>query len=378
MIVAKKIFELPEFTTLSGKTIRNVRVGWESYGTLNAARSNAILICHYFSGSSHAAGKYQESDLLSGYWNAIIGPGKAIDTDKYFVFSSDTLVNLSANDPNVTTTGPASLDPATGKPYGLGFPLVTIGDFVGVQKALVDHLGIGKLHAVMGPSMGGLQTYEWAATYPDMMTRIAPVIAAASPGAWLIAWLNAWATPVLLDANWKGGDYYGRAAPLAGLAQAIKIIALHANHFQWTDTAYGASFAQADRNPLAALENKFAIEAVFEAAGAARAALCDANHLLYLVKANQAFIPGAGAGAKTAAEGLRRIKAPALLLYAPTDQVFPQEWIKATAAALAANGVSVETDEIAGPNGHLNGVLNMAPQSARIAEFLARPVGSNR
>src|SRR6202034_2312575 len=102
--------------------------------------------------------------------------------------------------------------------------------------------------------------------------------------------------------------------------QATRIIALHANHFQWTDPACGASFAQADRDPLAALENKFAIEAVFEAAGAARAALCDANHLLYLVRATQAFIPGAGAGAKPAAEGLRRIKAPALLLYAPTDQ----------------------------------------------------------
>jgi homoserine O-acetyltransferase len=376
MLVAKKVFELPEYTTLSGRTIKDVRIGWESWGTLNADRSNAILICHYFSGTSHAAGKYSESDLLPGYWDAIIGPGKAIDTDKYFVFSSDTLVNQNANDSMVTTTGPASIDPATGKPYGLSFPLVTIGDFVRVQKALVDHLQIAKLHAVMGPSMGGLQTYEWAASFPDMMERIVPVIAAGGPGAWLIAWLNAWATPILLDPNWNGGDYYGRAAPLAGLAQAIKIVALHANHFQWTDATYGASFAIADKAPLDALENKFAVEAVFEAAGAARAPLCDANHLLYLVKANQTFIPGAGVGATTAAEGLKRIKAPALLLYAPTDQVFPQEWIKATAQALIDNGVTVEIAEITGPNGHLNGVLHMAPQSARIAEFLARPMAS--
>jgi homoserine O-acetyltransferase len=374
MLVAKKIFELPELTTLSGKTIANVRIGWESYGTLNADRSNAILVCHFFSGTSHAAGRYQESDPLPGYWDAIIGPGKAVDTDKYFVFSSDTLVNVNARDPMVTTTGPASIDPATGKPYGLSFPLVTIGDFVSVQKALVDHLGIRKLHAVMGPSMGGLQTYEWAASYPDSMERIIPVIAAAAPSAWLIAWLNIWAAPIRLDPDWNGGDYYGRAAPLAGLAEAIKIIGLQANHFEWVDATYGAGFARGDLDPRAALDNKFAVEAAFEAAGAARAALSDANHLLYLVKANQTFVPGSGAGAKTAAEGLQRIKAPALVLYAPTDQVFAASAVKATIQALAGNGLPVESGEIAGPFGHLNGLYAIAPHGQRIADFLARPV----
>ena len=374
MLVAKKIFELPELTTLSGKTIANVRIGWESYGTLNADRSNAILVCHFFSGTSHAAGRYQESDPLPGYWDAIIGPGKAVDTDKYFVFSSDTLVNVNARDPMVTTTGPASIDPATGKPYGLSFPLVTIGDFVSVQKALVDHLGIDKLHAVIGPSMGGLQTYEWAASYPDRMERIIPVIAAAAPSAWLIAWLNIWAAPIRLDPNWNGGEYYGRAAPLAGLAEAIKIIGLQANHFEWVDATYGAAFARADFDPRAALDNKFAVEAAFEAAGAARAALSDANHLLYLVKANQTFVPGSGAGAKTAAEGLQRIQAPALVLYTPTDQVFPPSAVKATIQALADNGLPVESGEIAGPFGHLNGLYAIAPHGERIAEFLARPI----
>ena len=250
----------------------------------------------------------------------------------------------------VTTTGPASTDPATGKPYGMNFPLVTIGDFVRVQKGAGRSARDREASRGHGPSMGGLQTYEWAATYPECMERIVPVIAAASPGAWLIAWLNVWATPILLDPNWNGGDYYGRAAPLAGLAAAIKIIALQANHFQWTDATYGARFAQADRDPLAAFENKFAVESVFEAAGAARAALSDANHLLYLVKANQTFIPGAGAGAKDrrrrleAHQGARRCYS-----YSPTDQVFPQEWVKATTQALSANGVSVETAEIARP-----------------------------
>jgi homoserine O-acetyltransferase/O-succinyltransferase len=376
VIVEKKVFEIPEFLTVSGETIRGVRLGWESWGTLNAERSNAILICHYFSGTSHAAGRYRASDPLPGYWDSIIGPGKAVDTDRYFVFSSDTLVNVNARDPDVVTTGPASIDPATGAPYGLRFPLVTIGDFVRAQKALVDHLGIGRLHAVMGPSMGGLQTYEWAATYPDMMTRIVPVIAAAAPGAWLIAWLNVWVSPILRDPAWNGGDYYPGPGPLAGLAEAIKIIALQANHFEWTDAAYGAGFARSDQDPGAALGNRFAVESAFEAVGAMRAALCDANHLLYLAKANQVFAPGAGVGARTPAEGLARIAAPALILYAPTDQVFPAPWILATAKALADRGVAVETGEIPGPNGHLNGLAGIAAQGERIAAFLARPAGA--
>jgi homoserine O-acetyltransferase/O-succinyltransferase len=373
MLVSKKIFELPVLTTVSGAQIRDVRVGWESYGTLNAERSNAILICHYFRGTSHAAGKYAASDPLPGYWDAIVGPGKAIDTDKYFVFSSDTLINVNANDPMVTTTGPASIDPSTGRPYGMRFPLVTIGDFVRVQKALVDSLGIKRLHAVMGPSMGGLQTYEWAATYPDMMARIVPVIAAPSPGAWLIAWLNTWSAPIMLDPNWKAGDYYDGVAPLAGIAEAIRIIALQANQFEAIDAAYGGRPSVPDHDPRAAFQNKFAVEAAFDAACATAASLTDANHLLYLVKANQIAIPGSGAGAKSSEEGLKRIKAPALILYAPNDLVFPQEWIKAAAATLADNGVSVDLAEIAGPYGHLNGLYAIAPHSERIAAFLARP-----
>ncbi len=370
MLVSKKVFELPEVTTLSGKTIRNVRVGWESYGELDAEKSNAILVCHFFSGTSHAAGKYAESDPLPGYWDAIIGPGKAIDTDKYFVFSSDTLINLNANDPNVVTTGPASVDPATGAPYGLTFPLLTIGDFVRVQKALVDSLGIKTLRAVVGPSMGGLQTYEWAATYPDRVERIAPVIAAAEPGAWLVAWLNAWATPIRLDPNWRGGDYYGKAPPTAGLAEALKLVTLHANHQRFIDATYGRRAAKPDADPLAALAHQYAVEAALEDVGRARAALCDANHLLYLVKANQAFLPGAGAGAASAEEGLKRVKAPALVIYSPTDLVFPAERVEATIAVLRRNGAPLETATLTGPYGHLNGVLAIAEQADRIAGFL--------
>ncbi len=134
LLTEKKTFEIPSFTTQSGRTLKGVKVGWESYGTLNADKSNAILICHFFSGNSHAAGKYKETDAAPGYWDAIVGPGKAIDTNKYFVLSSDTLVNLNTGDPNTITTGPATINPDTGKPYGMDFPIVTIRDFIEVQK----------------------------------------------------------------------------------------------------------------------------------------------------------------------------------------------------------------------------------------------------
>src|SRR6478752_3847417 len=180
LIVEKKTFELPSYTTAAGATIKSVKIGWEAAGTLNADKSNAILITHFFSGTSHAFGKYAASDAAAGYWDYLVGPGKVIDTDKYYVISSDTLVNLNVKAPNVVTTGPASINPDTGKPYGMSFPVVSIKDFVRVQKALIDSLDIKKLKAVMGASMGGLQAYEWAQSYPDTVERIIPVIASAS------------------------------------------------------------------------------------------------------------------------------------------------------------------------------------------------------
>lgn len=154
-LVEKREFTLKNFVTRGGKTVPEMRLGYETYGTLNKARDNAILIPHFFSGSSHAAGKYKEEDVSAGYWDAIIGSGKPIDTDKYFVVSVDTPVNLGANDPNVITTGPATTNPKTGKPWGMDFPIMTIGDFVDTQKGLMEQLGIGKWHAVMGAPWEG-------------------------------------------------------------------------------------------------------------------------------------------------------------------------------------------------------------------------------
>jgi homoserine O-acetyltransferase len=358
MIVEKKVFELPSFTTRSGVALRQLRVGWESYGTLDREKSNAILVTHYFSASSHAAGRYGSQDLLPGYWDAIIGPGKAIDTDKFFVLSSDTLVNLNARDPNVVTTGPASVDPDTGQRYGLRFPVVSIHDFVAVQKLLVESLGIKRLRAVAGPSMGALQAYQWAQSYPDMMDRIMPVIGAAGGDPFLIAWLDIWAQPVRIDPKWRGGDYPEEDPPVAGLTAALRTVALHANQSEWAST-FGRAPAEPGREPAQALSDRFKIESTLDDLAAMRVPAADANNFLYLVRANQ-----------LAAADARQIKAPTLILYSPTDLLFPPSWIERTAAAIRQAGTPVDMAPLHGPNGHLNGVAHIAQASERISAFL--------
>ncbi|MGA0735157.1 MAG: homoserine acetyltransferase, partial [Steroidobacteraceae bacterium] len=162
-LVEKQVFELPNYVTVAGEPIPDVQLGYETYGKLNERGDNAIFIAHFYSGNSHAAGKYKDSDPFPGYWDAIIGPGKAIDTDKYFVVSADTFANLSATDPNVITTGPSSIDPKTGKRYGMRFPIVSLRDSVRAHKALLDQLGVKRLVAVGGASGGAIQAMEWAA-----------------------------------------------------------------------------------------------------------------------------------------------------------------------------------------------------------------------
>lgn len=368
LIVEKKVFELPSFTTQSGRRLKQVRVGWESYGTLAPDRSNAVLICHFFSGNSHAAGKYDAADAQPGYWDAIIGPGKAIDTDRYFVIASDTLVNLNTGDPKTTTTGPASIDPDTGKPYGLDFPVVTIRDFVEVQKALVESLGIKRLALVAGPSMGSLQTFEWAASHPEMVAKAMPVIGAAEANAMLIGWLDVWAAPILVDPDWNNGDYYGKAPPLAGLAKALTAVTLQANHEDWAGATFDRRPARAGEEPGKALRNKFQVQSVLDNAGEARARLSDANHFLYLVKANQLF----AAGGTSLADGMTRIRAPLLYITQPKDLVFTPEIVARTVEAAREAGRDITHLTIDGVRGHLDGVMSMKQAEGAIRAFLER------
>ena len=364
-MVEKKAFALASYTTVAGKTIKNVRVGYETYGTLNAAGDNAIFIPHFYSGTSHAAGKYAASDAAPGIWDAIIGSGKPIDTDKYFVVSADTLVNLNTKDPRVVTTGPASIDPDTGKPYGMKFPVVSYRDSVRVHKALLDSLGVKKLQAVAGASGGSLQAMEWATLYPDLVERVVHVI---GPGfdlqPFVVEWVGLWAMPIRLDPKWNGGDYYGKDEPLDGVAKALEMVTASTRSHAWGEKTFGYKWADAAKNPADAVDNLYAIEDALAKAGVGRAKGVDANSMIYMSKANQLY--------HLTDEEVKRIKAKILFVPASSDLVFPPELAKRAAERYRAQGGTAEVFVIEGDGGHLDGLLAIAKAGETIRAFLAK------
>lgn len=367
LLVEKKVFHLPRYETVGGDVIADVRIGYETCGTLNERGDNAILVAHYFSGTSHCAGRYTPEDPAPGYWDAIIGPGKAVDTGRFFVISSDTLVNLNAHDKSVTTTGPASLNPATGRPYGMSFPLVSIRDFVRVQKALVDSLGVRKLHAVAGPSLGTMQAMEWAASYPDTVERVINVIGAgleADP--FLLALVDIWQAPILLDPHWNGGDYYGGTPPTRGLASALKTVTLTARHPGWAQP-FGRKWATQGASPARAHAHRYWIEALLEDTGSKRAQVADANHFLYMVKAAQTwslFEPE---------PRVQQLRAPVLFIPVASDLCMFPRFSHHAARVLREQGTPVELFELQTEGGHLDGIYRIQQASGVIAGFLQRP-----
>ena len=364
-IVEKKVFELASLTTRGGATIPNVRVGYQTMGRLNAAGTNAVLVCHFFSGDSHAFGRYEAAGP-AGYWDAIIGPGKAIDTNRYFVVSADCLVNVNVPNARTVTTGPASLNPATGKPWGMEFPVVAMRDFVEVQKKLLDSLGVKKLHMVTGPSNGALQSVEWAAAYPGFIERVMPVIGGAEFDAWMIGWLNIWEAPIRLDPNWRGGDYYGpgREAPLRGLAEAWKLVTLHARDRASLGT-HGRKVAEG-QDPARNINDLFAVEKWLDDAAMARARTSDANSFIYMVRANQLFLHEYASYEAALAQAPHRW----LVVPSPNDHVFLPEAMREMVEVLRRGGKAVQQAEVRGPLGHLNGVVGMAPLAEQIRAFI--------
>jgi homoserine O-acetyltransferase len=364
LLTEKKFFTLPQYTTAGGKTIKSVRVGYETYGKLNAAGDNAVFVAHFFSGTSHAAGRYKADEKTAGYWDAIIGPGKAIDTDRYFVVSADTLVNLNVKSPAGGTVGPATIDPDTGKPYGSSFPVVSMKDSVRVHKALVDSLGVKKLKAVAGASGGSIQAMEWGAEYPQLVERVIHVI---GPGLdihpYVIGLLDLWMMPIKLDPNWKGGDYFGATEPNEGVAQSLKTVTLTALHFGWAEKVHGYKWAAEGRNPQDAMNNLFAIEDSLYKSGVARASATDAAHFVWIAKANQLY---------NLEKEQSRIKAKVLFLPASTDMIFPPALSRTAAEKLKAQGNHVELYEIEGTSGHLDGLFSIGKVADRIKAFLEK------
>ncbi|SPE20782.1 putative homoserine O-acetyltransferase [Burkholderiales bacterium] len=365
LLVEKKTFCVPHFTTQGGRLIKDVRIGYETYGRLNDNGDNAILVCHYFSGSSHCAGKYHPDDPLSGYWDAIIGPGKAIDTDRFFVVSADTLSNVCPKDPMVVTVGPATVDPDTGWPYGAAFPIVTNRDFVRLQKALLDSLGVKRLKCVAGPSMGAMQTFEWGAQYPGMVDRLLPVIGAglhAEP--YFIAEIDMWTLPILMDPNWRGGNYFDGPEPVEGLRQSLKIITLTARAPGWARALFDRSWAKPDADPLAAGGNLYSVESTLDAIVAERSRYADAAHLVHLVRGCRIYDIDEGGSS------VKAIRAPTLLISVASDGIMFQSYSRRAADELRAQGTPVQWAEIDTDGGHLDGLYEIARVAPQIRAFL--------
>lgn len=368
--VNKQVFELPLFNTVGGPVVRGVRLGFETYGHLNASADNAVLICHFLTGTSHAAGKYRDSDPQPGYWDSIIGEGKPIDTNKYFVLSVDTLVNLGVADPNVITTGPASINPLTGRTYGLSFPIVTIQDFVQLQKLIADQLGIKKFALVMGASMGAMQTLEWAVDYPEMVERIIPVTSSGfESSAYLIQTLHNWSYPVMMDPAWSRGDYYGKRPPSRGLAQSLVEITLSSRSPAWAQQIFANRIAEEGKHPLKQWSNKYAVEETFTQAAEARSKISDANHLLYLLRAQQLFKAGNYTDPQQAVE---RVQAKALFISSSSDLLFFPAYAQSAVEDLRQAGKDARYIEIKSSGGNLAGITDIGSVSEEIRAFLEK------
>lgn len=369
LLTKKQVHTIVDFKMFNGQSVKEVKLGWESYGTLNADKTNAILITHYFTGTSHAAGKYDQNDPTSGYWDSIIGPNKAIDTNKFFVLSMDSLANLNVKDENVVTTGPASINPETGKPYGLTFPVITMRDMVNTQKSLLDSLGIKKLYAVAGPSMGSMQAIEWTSAYPDKVERLISVIGSSYSDAWTTAALEQWAIPIKLDQHWQQGNYYESQPPTEGLTAALMFvtqIALTPEYFNQVGADIKHNALEPD--PLRDIQARHSITDWLYNRAKERAEKMDANSLLYLVRACQLFMAGQE---QDVATGLQQIKAKTLFLPATQDLLLMPYHARNTHSALKTLKNDTQYAEIPGPLGHLEGVLGVQKHSSTIAAFLA-------
>lgn len=211
--VDTEVVTFPSLALDCGVTLKDVQVAYETYGNLNAERTNAILVLHAFSGDAHAAGVHRQTGQ-PGWWSAMIGPGLAFDTDRYFVICSNVLGGCQG------TTGPASIDPSTGERYAMRFPVITISDMVRLQKCLIDHLGISRLLAVAGGSMGGMQALEWAVAYPESVASAIPIAATSRHSAQQIAFNEVGRQAIMSDPDWDNGDYYHLKPPGRGLAIA--------------------------------------------------------------------------------------------------------------------------------------------------------------
>jgi homoserine O-acetyltransferase len=327
----------------SGKRLGPIDVAYEAYGKLNDAGDNAILICHALSGNAHVAGVNSPDDKKPGWWDVMVGPGKGIDTNKFFVICSNFLGGCSG------TTGPGSINPQTQKPYGLDFPIITIADMVKVQKLLLDKLGIKKLLSVIGGSIGGMQVLQWAIAYPDFVKSAIAVATTAHLGAQSIAFDAVGRNAILADSNFSSGQYHDGVGPDMGLAIARMIGHITYLSEQGMRAKFGRKLRGADSYSYD-FNSEFAVETYLDYQGQSFVERFDANSYLYITKASDYFDLQRDCGSLEKA--FAKTKSRFLVVSFTSDWLFTPAQSKAMVDALAAAGKDVSYCDIASPYGH--------------------------
>jgi homoserine O-acetyltransferase len=344
----------------SGETLAPVDVAYETYGELNAERSNAVIISHALTGDAHVAGHHGEPKT-EGWWDSMIGPGKPVDTSEYFVVCSNLLGGCSG------TTGPSSTDPATGKPYGLRFPHFTVSDLVEVQRGLLRKLGIEKLHAGMGGSLGGMQILQWALDYPGEMKNALLICASSRLTPENIAFSSVARNSIMRDVNFQDGDYYGTGRePDSGLAVARMLAHITYVSGEALENKFGRERRES-KGPTFGID--FQIESYLDHQGEKFLKRFDANTYLYLSRVMDYFDPFADEEA--ALERLRNNPARFLVVSFDTDWRFSTAHSLEIARVLEKAGCDLVREEIASPWGHDSFLLPVPAYHRLVRDFLA-------
>lgn len=341
----------PQFVTIdkplllkSGLQLDNYHLVYETYGQLNAERSNAVLICHALSGNHHVAGVYADKDKSFGWWDNMVGPGKPIDTSRFFVIGVNNLGGCHGS------TGPASIDARTGKHYGANFPIVTVEDWVETQAQLAEHLGIEQFAAVVGGSLGGMQALQWTLDYPEKVRHALVIAAAAKLSAQNIAFNDVARQAIMTDQEFYGGNYYAyNTLPRRGLRLARML-----GHITYlSDDSMAAKFGRSLRNGEIAFgfDVEFEIESYLRYQGDKFAELFDANSYLLMTKALDYFNPADAYNGDLSA-AFRVAKANYLVLSFTTDWRFSPERSREIVKALLDNKINVSYAEVTSSHGH--------------------------
>jgi homoserine O-acetyltransferase/O-succinyltransferase len=350
------------FLLVSGQALPALEIGYETYGTLNPEGSNAILICHALTMDQHVASVHPRTGK-PGWWPRMVGPGLPIDPARHFIICSNVLGGCSG------TTGPGSIDPDTGKRFSMAFPVITIRDMVNAQARLLDHLGVARLAAVIGGSMGGMQALDWAVAYPDRVKSVVAIACAARHSAQNIAFHEVGRQAIMADPNWAGGDYPDERPPTAGLAVAR--MAAHITYL--SEEGLTAKFGRRlqNRDTLGfGFDAEFQVESYLRHQGLAFTERFDANSYLYITRALDYFDLAAPHGGQLAA-AFAGTRARFAVISFTSDWLYPTSESRRIVRALNAAGAAVSFVELESPFGH-DAFLLEAPEMNRVVDGFLR------